>query len=253
MPSFDNSPSVDIRDLGNLSTATDSALRSAATAFLQEITHYYRDLSEILYEIHRRESFFGWGFNSFGDYARVELGLKPRAAWYFVQVAKSIHDNGLDWDFLAGLPWTKIKLLARVINADNCWSWTEFAQANSIEALNKAVRDEVRRRDLEGEEGSLSRPPAAVALLRVPLTDDELTIVNEAIELAKMYGEDIDSLVSAIVFIAYDFSMRYSERGPSCTVEQAIEFFRRVYGWEVVPVNSSGETGEVHVGQADQT
>ncbi|HEU4385002.1 MAG TPA: HNH endonuclease, partial [Anaeromyxobacteraceae bacterium] len=116
------------------------------------------------------------GYASIGDYAREKLGLKPRTAQAMAQLSRELRRAPLLQDaVLRGeVSASKAQAVLPVVFGDNESAWVERARAETVRALERAVRTE--RGEEEAEE-SWDR-------IYVPLSAAERAVADEALLLA---------------------------------------------------------------------
>jgi hypothetical protein len=95
----------------------------------------------------------GWerlGFARLQDYARERLGVAARTVQDLAHCDNALSQHPLLAHALASgrLPWTKVRLVARVASPQNLEAWLAFAARLSVRALEKEVR-RVDRASLE--------------------------------------------------------------------------------------------------------
>jgi hypothetical protein len=105
----------------------------------------------------------GWerlGFARLQDYARERLGIAARTVQDLAHTEAALSQHPLLASALVSgrLPWSKIRLVARVVGPENVSGWVSFAEGISVRALEREVR-RVDRESLErvGAAGSGGR------------------------------------------------------------------------------------------------
>src|SRR5574342_1020215 len=116
------------------------------------------------------------GYASIGNYAREKLGLPPRTAQAMARLSRELHQTPLLRDaVLRGeVSASKAQAILRVIFGDNESAWVERARAETVRALEQAVRKE------RGEE----EPEEAWDKVYLPLSAAERAVLDEALVLA---------------------------------------------------------------------
>ncbi len=75
--------------------AKELALRKRRLLLSTDLTKNTFDLAEAFLEAQETHCYLKWGFDSIGDYAMLELGMKPRKAQYLARIAKVCRDCGV--------------------------------------------------------------------------------------------------------------------------------------------------------------
>jgi hypothetical protein len=147
------------------SRAWCSKIRRRAKELVRVIDLGYFDLCNVLYEIYdtpvdgdaKREPVFAlWNYSSFGEYAQVELGLKPRKAEYLRSIGFKFATDLAELDpklkeELVALGWTKLRELVKVLTIRNAAGWIErgkkLSQAELLDLVKKHLEDRAARRE----------------------------------------------------------------------------------------------------------
>jgi hypothetical protein len=118
----------------------------------------------------------GWerlGYARVGDYARERLGLSGRSLHDLARVGRALGERpGLEAALVAGvLPWSKVRLLARFVGADDERDWIARSRRLSVRVLERRVRTVDRGAlaslGLEVDEDGASTEPVETVQLRV--------------------------------------------------------------------------------------
>ena len=120
----------------------------------------------------------GWerlGYARPGDYARERLGRSASSLHEWARVGERLQRlPALEAALVTGaLPWSKVRLLARFVTAEDEAAWVSHARGRSVRALEREVRS-VDRGALEAggldldEEGSSREPLERVRLSGSP-------------------------------------------------------------------------------------
>lgn len=161
VPNHDGNRPSDVKG----SKAWCAKIRRRAKELVRVIDLGYFDLCNVLYEIYdtpvdgdaKREPVFAlWNYSSFGEYAQVELGLKPRKAEYLRSIGFKFATDLAELDpvlkeELVALGWTKLRELVKVLTIRNAAGWIERAkklsQAELLDLVKKHLEDRAARRE----------------------------------------------------------------------------------------------------------
>lgn len=90
----------------------------------------------------KRRAWETLGYARIGDYARERLGISPRMLQEFARVDGCLVQlPELEGALVSGgLPWSKVRLLARVASAENEAELIELARHTSVRALERSLR-----------------------------------------------------------------------------------------------------------------
>jgi hypothetical protein len=111
------------------------------------------ELAQILYEIYdtpidgdptNAPIYCSWGYKTYSDYAKKELGLlynkavNLRRIWYVLEVELADLDPMLK-KRLTELGWTKVKEVTRVLTLQNAEKWVEAVETMTFNEVRQAV------------------------------------------------------------------------------------------------------------------
>jgi hypothetical protein len=89
-----------------------------------------------------REGWSRLGYARLGDYARERLGVSPRSLQEWARVGRQLAElPALEAALVSGrLPWSKVRLLARFVTADDERHWIGVAAGASVRRLERELR-----------------------------------------------------------------------------------------------------------------
>jgi hypothetical protein len=150
-----------------------------------------------------------------GDYARERLGLSARQLQELARVRRALVGlPALEQALLANeLPWSKVRLLARVATEQDEPAWIARARALPTRRLEQEVRESAR--SLESEEPDDVLPQKRVTLHCTPAVKEKWSYVREMAERVagqRLRAGEALELVAAEVFSAISIDPAFAER-----------------------------------------
>lgn len=160
-------------DIGVGSDAWANKIRKRAHQLSKAMDAGYLELAEILYKMYvtpidndpsKGALWTKWGYNSYKEYAREELGLGPRKAerlrqiWFHVE--ERLHGR-LDPSLkkrLYAIGWSKLREIAPLMVESNVEKWLSLAEQASCKQLTSETKrfrarlDKAREKRLANEE-----------------------------------------------------------------------------------------------------
>ncbi|HEX5066741.1 MAG TPA: hypothetical protein VFY49_11555 [Myxococcota bacterium] len=133
------------------------------------------------------------------DYARERPGLSPRQLQELARVHRALTDlPSLECALVANrLPWSKVRLLARVATRADEQAWIALAERLPTRLLEQEVRRSARLGDDDGED---VEPTTRIALRCTPAVRAKWDLVRELAERvagSRLRGRDVLELVVA--------------------------------------------------------
>ncbi len=107
--------------------------------------------------------------------------MKYRKAQYLVKLYTKFVELEIPWEKLSQIGWSKLGLVADVVNQENVDRWIETAKALSFRLLSEEIKK--ARNAATGENGEKSDESSTSKLWNVRLFKDQEETVNAAIEL----------------------------------------------------------------------
>ncbi len=131
-----------------------------------------RVMAALAGQLVERKAWERLGYARLSDYARERLGRSARQLQELARVGRQLEDlPGLEAALVSGwLPWSKVRLLARFVAADDESRWIAYAQRVSVRQLERELRS-VDRGSLEAgalarDEDGCDREPLELVRLR---------------------------------------------------------------------------------------
>ena len=163
------------------------------------------------------------------DYARERPGLSARQLQELARVGRALRERPrLEAALLANrLPWSKVRLLARVVTASDEEAWIARARVLDVRALGRVLREHVRCRDEgesaeETEELRAPEPTRQVRIRCTPAVAEQWGATREFAERVaarRLSAADAFELVVAEVYseVGIDpvFAAQQEPRGPA--------------------------------------
>ena len=201
-----------------------NAIRGASIAFYE--------MSMGLLEAYDNEYARVWGFDTFADYVERELDMKPRTAYYMVDIGRTVRQLGITADRVQKIGWTKMKEITGAMTAapEDAEKFLNMAESMSTSQLRDALRSEV---SLQGPvEG---RP--AVMRLSLKFEGDSAGIISDGLSLAyaDIGKEDVNL---GLAHIVGEWLMARGGGAQASTLEQWQEFMERTFGVKLVKAES---------------
>lgn len=154
-------------------------IRSRAKKLSQALDQGYLELAEILWKVYdtpigndpaRGPVYKAWGYDTFSDYAELELGLQKRRAerlrqiWAHMEVRLEGRMSAALKRRIYALGWSKVREIAPLLTPENAEKWIEEAESCSVVALQQKTKtfrqrlDELRMRKIREAEGDVLEP-----------------------------------------------------------------------------------------------
>ncbi|MEG1728729.1 MAG: hypothetical protein RR280_04220 [Bacteroidaceae bacterium] len=120
---------------------------------------------------------------TFGDYVFETFGFQERKARYLIEIYVELVNQRIPYEKVAILGWTKIKMLAKLLDINNVDEWVERAGQLSVRELEAVIKAQKGGED-EGEEKNTSTENN-VKSINFKLHPDQVDSVNSALAKAK--------------------------------------------------------------------
>lgn len=121
---------------------TPEALRRLARDMAKKINAELIRLSNVLLVIHSNRYWEDWGYASWSDYARTEVGMPPGASYNLLRIARwtaQHRPTRSQREALASLGRVKAYLIARVAVKADAEKWMEVARSMTAEQLRTRI------------------------------------------------------------------------------------------------------------------
>ena len=172
-----------------------------------------RVLAAIAAQLTATRAFERLGYARLSDYARERPGLSARQLQELARVHRAFAELPvLERALVANaLPWSKVRLVARVATAEDEAAWIARARALPTRRLEQ----EVRRRRAELGETDDARAERRIAVRCTPAVCEKWSLVREVAE--RVAGErlregEVLELVAAEAFSAVSIDLAFAER-----------------------------------------
>jgi len=151
------------------------------------------------------------------DYARERPGCSARQLQDLARVHRALVElPGLEWTLLANeLPWSKVRLIARVATAVDLDDWIDQAHALPTRQLEQAVRQQPREADASSED---AEPSTQVRLRCTVSVHRKWSLVHEVAERVagcRLLPKDALELVVAETCSALSVGGPHAQASPS--------------------------------------
>lgn len=95
--------------VGEAVAGHETAVRRSLVKLAEEISKHTFDAAELLCEVQGNKMYLKWKFESFAEYAEIELGLKVRKAEYLARIAKVCKACGVKREDYEGAGLTNLR------------------------------------------------------------------------------------------------------------------------------------------------
>ena len=155
-------PSEEFLPTGNSPTEIRARVRKLR-AMMEEA---YIIVARDLWEIYHSKHYIKWGYETWGDYLRDEVGISKDSAYRARKIFETfVHKCNLPPSAVDGIGRSKAQKLLPIVTRDNARTWISKAKVMTYDDLVEAIED------AKGESGGYPTPTAPdVALPSTPIT-----------------------------------------------------------------------------------
>jgi hypothetical protein len=175
----------------------DEIVRDQVKELVTEIGGKYATLAEALREVWSNAYHIKYGYASFKSYCEDEVGFNYEKCKKLVFVAEKVKELNVNIEDAEEIGWTKMSMITSVMDGKNKKALIQLAKdktrpdlAVEVKKLKSGITDEQTER---------------IITLRVSLTEDQSSIIMDAIETAKQ-TIDTDNFSVALEHIAYEWA-----------------------------------------------
>ena len=219
--------SQDVAMTGNELSVRDAAARRCreriSNAWRGATVAFY-DMAMGLLEAYEQEYHKEWGFESFKAYVEAELDMKFRAAYYMVEIARTVRKLGIDANRVQQIGWTKMREITGALEErpEEQERYLNMAESMSARELKEAMRSEVTMK--EAQEGK-----PAIMRLSLKFEGDDAGILSDALAIA--YADiGRENVNQALSHIAGEWLMARGGGANASTLEQWQAFIEKTFG-----------------------
>ena len=190
---------VNAQQIENLTK--DDALSMVHTLLEQEGINDFK-LGGVLRHIRKN----GWydGYENFDAMVENVYGIKKRKAAYLVAIYESLVENQIPWEKVATLGWTKLRLIADLLNAENVDDWVAKAKSLTTIQLEEVVKQYKASLAGGGEAETSNEVTSTVSTLTLKVHEDQKVTIREAIDKAKAeVGSEFDTVALESICLGY--------------------------------------------------
>ncbi|MBY0560040.1 hypothetical protein [Hyphomicrobium sp.] len=121
-----------------IETMNEKDALQAVTLLADETEKTFFKLGGVLSVIQTK----GWvaGYPNFREYVEKGLGIHYRKAMYWISIYNSLVESKVPWEKVKDLGWTKLKIIAEVIQPDNVDNWVGIAKSQTALQLGETVK-----------------------------------------------------------------------------------------------------------------
>lgn len=143
----------------------------------------------------------------FVDYVMDEFGIHSRRAYNFIEIYNMLVNEGIPWEKVAPLGWSKLAKLPGLLTAKNANAMVKKLKDQSVRSIEVWAREEKKRQQAgegagDGEAGTSEVIQVKTKGFR--LQPDQMAVVEEALEVARAKGDtDYDGV--ALTYMCHEF------------------------------------------------
>ena len=173
-------------------------------------------------------------YSSFQEFVTEKIGMKFRLACYYIQCYTALANGGIPFAKVKDLGWTKLAIIAGLINSDNIDHWVGVAKAQNALTLKETVK-KAKSADLTGELSNEGGDTTSVKSLTFkPHSDQEVTI-DAALKKA-MDAANTEHKTVALEYICMDYlgSATHVSKLKAMGIEKAAEALAEAFPeWDI--------------------
>jgi len=195
---------------------------------IQTVSNYLR-LAELLYEVREKQYYIDYGYNSFREYAELDLGTKERKAQYLIDIWRKAKQLKLPEERLLQIGWTKTKEIVREMTEENVDELLDVAEKNPTPAVVQFIRE--RRGESVGTTQKIGE-----VRMSLRMSPDEADVILNAIESAKK-EIDTENTVTALEMICMTYLQEH-EDATAPTLDSLIAYAKNIFMVDLVPADT---------------
>jgi len=167
------------------------------------------DLAAALYEIKEKNVYERWGYYSWDEYVKNEVGMTVRTTQYlismyhcfYVEIGSELDDDKKQdlASKVSEIGWTKARSLVGVVDKENVDDWIDKAKD-----MSSAELEGVTKRALLEQNGEDSSAVESVSVVSIRFYDEQREVYEQALGLAKEIA-DSDKKNHLLSLICQDF------------------------------------------------
>lgn len=198
---------------------------SRAEKLVDDIDRSFIEMGGLLKKI--RENTWYEGFESYGAYVEAKFGFAERKARYLEEIYVNLVDKQIPWEKVAGLGWTKLKDLAKVLTVENVDEWVAKATPLTVKELEALLKAEAAKASGESTETT-----STTQTIKFKLQNDQIATVQNALAKAKgEVGTEFDNVALETICAGYLGDL-YKVSGPvEKTPAESIKAVVDQIGW----------------------
>jgi hypothetical protein len=203
---------------------TPEEIRDAAKNAIGNIELYSTSLAECLFHIYQRELYKEWGFPKFEIYVVDELDIRVKKSYELINIWGKFSAIGVTYDVVKGIPYSKLKIITRVVTSSNYLQWFSMARMLTSKELLEKIKDDAQSPGLE----EVKIAPKMVSMkIRLGVLENKL--VTEAVEEAARLidSKDIGIVISTICDEWLQFKGTIPQK---MTVQDYIDYVKNSFG-----------------------
>lgn len=190
----------------------------------QTIGESYYELAEALHEAYEGKYFKQWGFETMEEWADAELDIGFRKAYYFIGIVKAVRAANLTKDQVISIGWTKMALIAPLIEKDptTAEKWVGEAGEKNAKELNESIRL---------SKGVKAKPEVLRVSCRFDAEHGKIVTDALTVAYAEIGAEDVSK---ALAHICSEWVMQKgASGGGAATAEDYAAFIEKKFPFKV--------------------
>ena len=174
---------------------------SAVTLITDQTAAGYIKLGGVLVRVHANEWYKP--YSSFQEFVTEKIGMKFRLACYYMQCYTALANGGIPFSKVKGLGWTKLAVIAPVINSDNIDHWVGVAKSQNVLTLKETIKAH-KAANLAGELSNEGGDTTSVKSLTFKPHSDQEATIDAALKKA-MDAANTEHKTVALEYICMDY------------------------------------------------
>lgn len=177
-------------DLDFLTVITMESLQSDKDVCMSKVTELSESIDRTYFEVAaylvriKDECWWKDDYVSWEDYCNSS-GIGYRKAQYFINIYENLVEEGIEWDDIKEIGWSKLKEFAHLITTDNVSEWVSKASKMTVASIQAYVK-QLKDQGVSKEDSSSSiNDVEVVKNFSTKLKPDQWELVKEAVHEAQ--------------------------------------------------------------------
>ena len=138
--------------IGDTVAGVSATLRKRMRALAGDLTLHTFDLAEAFFAAQQSHCYLEWGFESLGDYASLELGIKQRKAQYLARIVRVCRECGVARKDYEPVGVTKLREITSLDPDETYFNKDEKVHESMIDHIVRLIAEAPENSTLEVEE-----------------------------------------------------------------------------------------------------